>query len=934
MSNTKQWKYLPSFFLSCWLLIAISTANAATNTTTNSALANINEHQLKNGLKVVLAPNDKAQVIAFNLVYLTGALADPAEQGGTAHLLEHLMFKGTKKLPNGRLVDEMTRRGMQFNASTSYDRTLYHAAFASDEAQLDWLLSLEADRMVNAQFNQADMQKEIPVVLREREIAQGNPVNALNQELIALQTGPQGYGRNPLSTRGEVENLTLDQVQKFYRTYYRPDNAVLIVTANLIRKTFLHVSGITWKYYRTVPALHAYSPAALDQKIEPSQATHVNLKRGDTPVVVNVYAIPAAADPVTVELGVLVDALAGGAQSRLYQALVSRGKAVAVAANPLALRGKGFFFFTAVLNGNQSAPEAQSILSETIENLNRQPITAEELAHAKNMFANAQSRLVADPVALGNVLAENAAAGDWKFFFNHLKRLSTLSVDDVQKAAAEYLTRETRTTGQVIPSEADLARASDNAAERNSENKLNNFTTPSDVGSQGAEKPRNVLPSFPAVKDAETEKLDATIQRFSLTNGLKVGLLPASSAGGRITGQLKLRFGDEKSLFAKRQVADLTATMLTYGTRRSTQQQLADRLNTIGVTIAVVPDDDHVAVQFDVSRASLIPLLELMAEMLREPAFPTAELEVVRRSMQTGWNHQRNAPEIIANEELTRRTNPYPTGDMRRPPSSREKLDGLANIARDDLVRFHADFYGADNGELAIVGDIDPAQTRAALERLLGNWKSKAEFHRPPQPFYAAKPGAFVIPAPGKDYGYYLARVRFPVRDDALPAAALMIANQILGGKPVGARLTERLRNQEGLSYKAGTRIVFSSFEDAGHFTIVAAYPPARREQIQAAVHDELSRFVKNGITDAELHQAQETLLQQSRQARSIDSQLLAMLPMQLRTGRTMQFMAQRDAAIRNASVDAVNTAIRQYLDPEQLVEIFADTAAAETQAQ
>lgn len=148
---------------------------------------------------------------------------------------------------------------------------------------------------------------------------------------------------------------------------------------------------------------------------------------------------------------------------------------------------------------------------------------------------------------------------------------------------------------------------------------------------------------------------------------------------------------------------------------------------------------------------------------------------------------------------------------------------------------------------------------------------------------------------------------------------------------PVAARLSERLRNQQGWSYTAASRITFSAFENNGSLRINASYRPEQGQALQAAVHEELSRLVKQGITDAELQQAKDTLLQQSRESRSSDGTLLKLLLLQLRTGRTMQALADREAALTATTVDDVNAAIRQFISPDKLVEVLADPSSQQS---
>lgn len=904
-----------------WLMLCVGMSNVVQADVRGSgekaagaSIEHIVEYSLANGLRVVLAPDDKAQAIAVNLVYLTGSLADREGEGGAAHLLEHLMFKGTATLPDGQLLAEMTRRGIRFNATTSHDRTRYQAMLPADSAQLDWLLAMEADRMMHARFTQADLDKEIPVVLREMEIAQSNPLAAFASRLMAVDD-PTGYGRHPLGTRGEVEKLTLQGMTTFYRTHYRPDNAVLILSGKF---SPAQARASIQRVFGALPASSSLSPKAWPDRARPAGAVarQLSAQRGEASMAVLAYPAPAAADPLNAELGVLTDILAGNPHGRLHQALVARGQAVAVMANPMALRGAGMFVLSAVVADNPSIDQARQAMAEVVEHLDRQPITAEEVRRAQATLLSIRDRVLSDPLALGNVMAEGAAMGDWKLFFTQANRAATLRPADVQGAAGRYLQQATRINAQVVTAKADPARQTSMPA------------TPSPQTDAPSPAPASLAPArvdAAGAADADIARLEADIQRFTLNGDMRVVMLPKASSGNRVRGVMKLRFGDERSLFAKRQIADLTASMLLRGSATLSYQQWVDRLNGMGAGIAVAQADDHVLVQFEASRATLPAVLESVSEMLRKPVFPDNELQILRQQRDIQLKQQRTVLSAVASEALVQHTNPYPPGDIRRPSSIDEALSGNAGVTRQDLVAFHAGFYGADHGELVIIGDFDPRLARQTLERTLGNWTSRAAYQRPPRPFHAPQPGVFHVSVPDKAHGQYLALLRLPLKDDSREALAITVANRLLGGAALSGRLIDRLRHQEGLSYTASTSVNFSIWEHSGNLIIAATYPPAQREHVRAVVHEELTRLVRDGVTADEVRHAQASLLQQSRQNRRQDEGLMGRLLLLARMGKTSQAMAEREASLASLTVDEVNLAIRQHLDPARLVQVFVD---------
>ncbi len=242
------------------------------------------------------------------------------------------------------------------------------------------------------------------MVLREMEITQSNPTTVLSQALFAIHD-PGGYGRNPIGTPNEVEKLTLKTVLSFYKAYYRPDNAIVVISGKFNRAEALASAQ------QHFGAIHVSAPAFVmpSKPIIASPTTasveaprELSIKRGNTHLLALVYPIPAADDPVNAEFAVLAEIFSANPDGRLYQALVNQNKAIAVLANPQVLRKRGMFFFASVLAEDQSALNLQQDMSGIIEQLGRQPITEQELQRAQKTISSAHTRLLADPVQLGS----------------------------------------------------------------------------------------------------------------------------------------------------------------------------------------------------------------------------------------------------------------------------------------------------------------------------------------------------------------------------------------------------------------------------------------------------------------------------------------------------------------------------------------------------
>jgi zinc protease len=240
-----------------------------------------------------------------------------------------------------------------------------------------------------------------------------------------------------------------------------------------------------------------------------------------------------------------------------------------------------------------------------------------------------------------------------------------------------------------------------------------------------------------------------------------------------------------------------------------------------------------------------------------------------------------------------------------------------------DVKKFYSDMVGAKAGHFSLVGDFDAKEMEAAARTILGDWNSKQAYKRIPRPVRAAKPDNRLFETPDKANAIFIAGLPLAVQDNSPDYDALLVANEILGGG-TQSRLMERLRQKDGMSYGAGSQLQASGFEPNGQFTLYAIFAPQNREKVQAAVKEELERLLSKGITDAELVDAKKSLDQQRKTTRAHDAALTWIQLNNGRLGRTMLFSAQSDERIGKLTVTEVNAAIRKYLEPGKLLNVYA----------
>jgi len=886
----------------------VATQSAAVATAVEvTSVEGITEYRLPNGLRIVLAPDDAKATTTVNMTYLVGSRNENYGETGMAHLLEHLLFKGTPLLPARTIPTEFARRGMTSNATTAQDRTNYFETFAASDENLEWALTMEADRMVNSALSRADLDSEMTVVRNEMEIGENSPARMLMQQMMAASYRWHNYGKAPIGARSDVEQVGIENLRAFYHRYYQPDNAVLIVAGRFDPAQTLARIG---QYFGPIPRPARVLPP--EHTVEPPQEGARELvvtRPGDSGLVAAQYHVSPGAHADTTALSMLAIILADTPGGRLYKALVEQKKAMSIGSAFSSMKDPGTLLFMAETARDQPMAPARAGLLTQIEGFAEAPVTQDELERARVRMRNAYENYMNDPGALGIALSEAIAKGDWRLFLIARDRIETVTLEDVQRAALNYFQASNRTVGLFLPVDnpprAQIPAAPDVAALVN--------------GYQG--KPAlAAVPSF----DPSPANIDAHTARSTLGNGMQMALLAKPTRGEVVNGELVLHMGDVQSLQGLTTVGNLTASMLRRGAAGLDRQQIADRMAALRSRVNISGNSEYVAVSFESRRTQLPELLTLLRDVLRAPTFPEAEFETLRTTSIGELESVRRQPGVMASNTLGRHGDPYPVGDPRHAPSFDENIAELKAATLKQVRDFHARFYGASHAQLALVGDFDAQAVTRQVEQLFGDWTAPQPFARVDRPFVAIAPEDFTLSTPGKANAVYLATAPIDLTSGEPDYALMLIANRVLGGGSLRSRLAERLRQKEGLSYGVSSWVQVGMLDRAGRFGLQAQYAPQNLARLQRAVSEELTRFVQDGITRDELAEAVSGILQQGMVSRSSDGALASALASQLYLGRTMAFTAELEARVRDATPEAVNAAIRKYVSPAGLSQVYA----------
>jgi len=877
------------------LVALVAQAALPAGVTQRASIEGITEYTLANGLRVLLFPDATKPTVTVNVTYLVGSRQENYGETGMAHLLEHLMFKGTPTHSN--TFQELGRRGMRYNGTTSFDRTNYFETFTASDENLDWALAMEADRMVNSFIARKDLDTEMTVVRNEFESGENNPQQVLWGRIQATAYDWHNYGHVTIGARSDIENVDIARLQAFYRRYYQPDNAVLIVAGRFApERTLAQIAkdfGPIPRPTRTLPLLYTEEP------VQDGERTVTVRRVGSAQFVAVAYHTVRGAHPDAVAVRALGEVMTVEPAGRLYKALVDTRKASAVEVLALGLADPGNVIFWAQVPLGDSIDAARDALIATVEGVRAEAITEAEVDRVRAKALRHFEETFNDPQRLGVAISESIALGDWRLFFLQRDRWRKLTAADVQRVAVDYLKPSNRTVGLFIPDakpdRAPVPPAVDVAA------MVKDYK--GDAGTAAGE-------TF----DPTPANLEARTQRFALPNGMKVALLPKKTRGETVQFQLHLHYGDENSLRGMSPRGSLAASMLALGTARRDRQAFEDRLDRLRAKLAIGGGETDLSAHGETVRTDLPDLLRLTAEALREPSFPAAEFEKLKRERAANLDEQRTDPESIAERALERWDNPYAKGDVRYVPTFDEEQGEVDAATLEEVRAFHARFVGGANAELAIVGDFDPEAMRALATELFGAWGSPAPYARVPNPYRPPAPTVLSAMAPDKANATLLGRLPLPINDQSTDLPALMVVDRILGASPE-SRIPDRVREREGLSYAIQTWLAVSSFEANTPMMLYAIFAPENRERVGVGIAEEMARALKDGFTDAEVATAKRALLQARRIGRTQDSALASALAQQAYRGRTWEFTGRIDAALDAATTGDVNAALRKYVD-------------------
>lgn len=853
----------------------------------------ITEYRLSNGLKIVLYPDESKPTATVNMTYLVGSRHENYGETGMAHLLEHLMFKGSKNYPCP--TAEFTKRGFRMNGSTWIDRTNYHVSFTATDDNMQWALGWQADAMVNSFIAQKDLDTEMTVVRNEYEMGENRPSSVLLKRMQSVMFDWHGYGRSTIGARSDIENVEIENLQAFYRRYYQPDNAVLTVTGKFNRDDVLTWIGEAFgpipKPTRVLPKEWTVEPTADGER-------EFTVRRpGETQMLMVGYRVPAALHPDYEPCAMASMVLSDAPTGRLYKELVETGLASQIFGWMIPGQHPGFVVYGAMVKKGEPLEPVKEKLIDVIENaLKEAPATAQEVDRQKNDQATMFDRELADPEEFGVNLSDYIALGDWRIFFADRDAIAAITPEDVNAAAAKYFVRDNRVVGAYIPTE-EPERAEITPAP-SVEEYLAGFTF---------KEEGRVAEAF----DISQDNINARTTLVDV-GGVKLALLPKKNLGETVTVQMKFQNGNNATS-AKAAVNMMTTAMMPRGTSKMTREEIDDAFTELKM--------EGSAFNFTTDRENLADAVALAGHILTDAAFPENEFNTLIRQTVVGLKAKSDDPTVLGRDAITRHFNTYPLGDARHTETSDELIASLEELTLDDVKNHWKNVFATSRGYIAVVGDFDPESLVEVLKgTVIDRKQSTVPFERIIADYQPVETKRFVVDTPAKENASLYARVDFEGSDASEDTPALIVADWILGGSAgLSNRIVNRLRQKEGLCYGVGSYITLPQFGNRAHWSIGAIVAPQNVKQLEASLLDELAIACRDGITEQELVEAKRGFIESRAVNRAQDHILASNWLRLMDTKRDWSFSKEMDEKVANLTVEDVNRAIRRIANPANL---------------
>ena len=841
-------------------------------------------YSLANGLKVILIENHRAPVVSMLVWIKAGSASEGPGEHGLAHLIEHMLFKGTGRRGPGQVAREVESSGGHINAYTSFDQTVYYIDMASRFTARG--LDVLSDMVFHPSFDPEEFAREKEVVLEEIRLGRDNPDRKVSRALFAEAYRVHPYGRPIIGFMEGVRGFTREDAARFHSRWYRPDNMILVVSGDF------DPAGIRPLIGEGFGRVASAGVPKDERPPEPPQAgARFEVIRADVSMArLSIgFPIPAFKNPDTRTLDLLAEILGRGRTSRLFRQ-VKRNKELvhSIGAGAYTPKDPGLFVISAQLDAGKMTA-ALAAITEQVTALGKNPVRAEELDRARLgvQVAFVHSRMTMSGEARTAANFE-VLEGDVHGKDRYLAALEKLTPEDLKKAAARYLRPERMIVAVMIP--------------------------------QGAADPPDEKTLAAAVaRGAAAGRPESSAKTYTLDNGVRLVVKPDSSLP-LVSIRAAFLAGLRSEKPADNGISNFTAEVWDRSTTSLTAEELARAVENMAAGIGSFSGRNSFGLEAEFMSRRLDRGLELFTDVLLNPAFDPLEMEKVRPNILAAIK-QRQDRMPARTFRLFARTmyQGHPYGmDTLGPP------ENVRRFAAEDLRAFYRQRARPENAVITVVGDVAPDDIRDRLARLLASWRGKSA--SPPQP---APPeswtGVRLAQDPvDREQAHFV--LGFPAPGMESPDRyALEVLDAVLSGQ--AGRLFVEMRDKRSLAYNVTS--FYSPGLGTGAFGLYIACEPMKYGQARAGFLDIIEEVRTAPVSGRELAGAKEYILGSYEIGRQRYDAQAAEATFDLLYGLGLDYPERYTAGIAAVTADDVLRVARKYLNPERSVEVVVGPVKA-----
>ena len=901
-----------------WVLFSITllTTNPAYSQTLVRQMEGVSEYKLANGMQVLLAPNDLQPRVYANLTIKAGSAVEGLGEGGMAHLLEHLLFKGTPTTKDP--MKEFSERSFSSNGTTNADRTDYFASMNASAENLNWFIGWLADAMTNSYIAKADLDKEMSVVRNEFERAGSSVDRGMWNARLALTFPNHGYGRPVIGNLTDIENVSIAKLQAFYKTWYRPDNAVLVVSGRFdATQTLAHIQQVFGKIpTATTPLPKQYTR----EPVQDGQRGATIRRVGGEPQTMMSWRGAPAIHIDDAALDVVAHALANAGSGRFKAAVIRQTLGTSPIAYHFAMAQYGLFTVSMQPSDASKLDTIRNVLQKNIDDIAKTGVTADELASAQVSYNSQHNELKNTAERLGSSLASSAALGDWRLLYWGRDNLAKVTIADTQRVAAEYLVPANQVRVSYIP-EVDPKRAPDPAPQMLADYVAKPVMATLTAGTTAFSE----LERF----EANSAEMDKRTVRSQLAIGTKIALLARPAVGDAIQGTIRLRWGnlaDYNAFGPQAAVAGNVAELLSKGTAKRNQKKLTDELNRLQSGFTVSSGLGGLSLNFKTTRQHWPAFAALLTEVFREPifmtdSFPVKVFETWKLEKIAALNVSKNNADAIASNAVNRAMSNYPANDPRYVTTTEETIARWTALELKDVQQFWRSFAGANVSQFAAAGALDAVSVQEGLKPIFEGFTAQKTYERVPYPLPRWEPTAKTIATPDKPNASLLQRRSIALKPFTKEALAVQFANGIIGATSA-SRLFTNLRKQEGLTYGTYSGINHNEEDEVLSFGITGTFAPQNRMRFEQVLADTKKDIVTNGLSRIELFAAKRVALERVKTSRENDTSTAGTLAFNEFQNRNFAFWQKQADMAQEVTIEEVDQAAKLLLDATDFVTV------------